>query len=149
MSHVPTVLKSDRSVFDKMLPVDDNGIKVDKAKIRTHQYIKLNTAAKEIQQVNPVSNCNSFKYSWKILKFVQESAWRSDRKPEICHMSRIRNSTTKAWPRLRKMVPPMMMLPPSQKFGMANSYQPSLQKIQDPFLALELVTRDIRTSRWG
>ena len=23
MSHVPTVLKSDRSVFDKMLPVDD------------------------------------------------------------------------------------------------------------------------------
>ena len=25
MSHVPTVLKSDRSVFDKMLPVDDNG----------------------------------------------------------------------------------------------------------------------------
>ena len=24
MSHVPTVLKSDRSVFDKMLPVDDN-----------------------------------------------------------------------------------------------------------------------------
>ena len=27
MSHVPTVLKSDRSVFDKMLPVDDNGNK--------------------------------------------------------------------------------------------------------------------------
>ena len=27
MSHVPTVLKSDRSVFDKMLPVDDNGVK--------------------------------------------------------------------------------------------------------------------------
>ena len=26
MSHVPTVLKSDRSVFDKMLPVDDNVI---------------------------------------------------------------------------------------------------------------------------
>ena len=26
MSHVPTVLKSDRSVFDKMLPVDDNGV---------------------------------------------------------------------------------------------------------------------------
>ena len=25
MSHVPTVLKSDRSVFDKMLPVHDNG----------------------------------------------------------------------------------------------------------------------------
>ena len=25
MSHVPTVLKSDRSVFDKMLPVDVNG----------------------------------------------------------------------------------------------------------------------------
>ena len=25
MSHVPTVLKSDRSVFDKMLPVNDNG----------------------------------------------------------------------------------------------------------------------------
>ena len=25
MSHVPIVLKSDRSVFDKMLPVDDNG----------------------------------------------------------------------------------------------------------------------------
>ena len=25
MSHVPTVLKSDRSVFDKMLRVDDNG----------------------------------------------------------------------------------------------------------------------------
>ena len=25
MSHVPTVLKSDRSVFDKMLPVDDTG----------------------------------------------------------------------------------------------------------------------------
>ena len=25
MSHIPTVLKSDRSVFDKMLPVDDNG----------------------------------------------------------------------------------------------------------------------------
>ena len=24
MSHVPKVLKSDRSVFDKMLPVDDN-----------------------------------------------------------------------------------------------------------------------------
>ena len=24
MSHVPTVLKSDRTVFDKMLPVDDN-----------------------------------------------------------------------------------------------------------------------------
>ena len=24
MSHVPTVLKSDRSIFDKMLPVDDN-----------------------------------------------------------------------------------------------------------------------------
>ena len=24
MSHVPTVLKSDRSVFDKMLPVNDN-----------------------------------------------------------------------------------------------------------------------------
>ena len=24
MSHVPTALKSDRSVFDKMLPVDDN-----------------------------------------------------------------------------------------------------------------------------
>ena len=24
MSHVPTVLKSDRSVFDKMLPIDDN-----------------------------------------------------------------------------------------------------------------------------
>ena len=24
MTHVPTVLKSDRSVFDKMLPVDDN-----------------------------------------------------------------------------------------------------------------------------
>ena len=29
MSHVPTVLKSDRSVFDEMLPVDDN------AKIQT------------------------------------------------------------------------------------------------------------------
>ena len=27
MSHVPTVLKSDRSVFDKMLPDDDNGFK--------------------------------------------------------------------------------------------------------------------------
>ena len=27
MSHVPTVLKSDRSVFDKMLPVDDNDSK--------------------------------------------------------------------------------------------------------------------------
>ena len=27
MSHVPTVLKSDKSVFDKMLPVDDNGPK--------------------------------------------------------------------------------------------------------------------------
>ena len=27
MSHVPTVLKSDRSVFDKMLLVDDNGVK--------------------------------------------------------------------------------------------------------------------------
>ena len=26
MSHVPTVLKSDRSVFDKMFPVDDNGL---------------------------------------------------------------------------------------------------------------------------
>ena len=26
MSHVPTVLKSDRSVFDKVLPVDDNGL---------------------------------------------------------------------------------------------------------------------------
>ena len=26
MSHVPTVLKSDRSVFDKMLPVDDNAL---------------------------------------------------------------------------------------------------------------------------
>ena len=26
MSHVPTVLKSDRSVFDKMLPVDDNDV---------------------------------------------------------------------------------------------------------------------------
>ena len=26
MSHVPTVLKSDRSVFDKMLPVDDNDL---------------------------------------------------------------------------------------------------------------------------
>ena len=25
MSHVPKVLKSDRSVFDEMLPVDDNG----------------------------------------------------------------------------------------------------------------------------
>ena len=25
MSNVPTVLKSDRSVFDEMLPVDDNG----------------------------------------------------------------------------------------------------------------------------
>ena len=24
MSHVPTLLKSDRSVFDKILPVDDN-----------------------------------------------------------------------------------------------------------------------------
>ena len=24
MSHVPTVLKSDRSVFEKMLPLDDN-----------------------------------------------------------------------------------------------------------------------------
>ena len=24
MSHVPTVLKSDRSVFDKMLPADEN-----------------------------------------------------------------------------------------------------------------------------
>ena len=24
MSHVPTVLKSDKSVFDKMLPVDDS-----------------------------------------------------------------------------------------------------------------------------
>ena len=26
MSHVPTVLKSDRSVFDKMFPVDDNAV---------------------------------------------------------------------------------------------------------------------------
>ena len=26
MSHVPTVLKSDRSVFNKMLPFDDNGL---------------------------------------------------------------------------------------------------------------------------
>ena len=26
MSHVPTVLKSDRSVFDKMPPVGDNGV---------------------------------------------------------------------------------------------------------------------------
>ena len=26
MSHVPTVLKADRSVFDKMLPVDDNDL---------------------------------------------------------------------------------------------------------------------------
>ena len=25
MSHVPTMLKSDRSVFEKLLPVDDNG----------------------------------------------------------------------------------------------------------------------------
>ena len=30
MSHVPTVLKSDRSVFDKMLPVDDNGMVLSK-----------------------------------------------------------------------------------------------------------------------
>ena len=30
MSHVPTVLKSDRSVFDKMLPVDDNGLSSEK-----------------------------------------------------------------------------------------------------------------------
>ena len=28
MSNVPTVLKSDRSVFDKMLPVDDNALKL-------------------------------------------------------------------------------------------------------------------------
>ena len=28
-------------------------LKGDKAKIRTQQYIKLNTGAKEIQQVNP------------------------------------------------------------------------------------------------
>ena len=34
MSHVPTVLKSDRSVFDQMLPVDDNGVKPD---IHCHQ----------------------------------------------------------------------------------------------------------------
>ena len=31
----------------------DQGIKGDKAKIRTQQLIKLNTWAKEIQQVNP------------------------------------------------------------------------------------------------
>ena len=30
MSHVPTVLKSDRSVFDKMLPADDNGLNPNK-----------------------------------------------------------------------------------------------------------------------
>ena len=29
MSHVPTVLKSDRSVSDKMLPVDDNALMID------------------------------------------------------------------------------------------------------------------------
>ena len=34
-------------------------IKGDKAKIRTQQYIKLNTGAKEIQQVNPGGPDNS------------------------------------------------------------------------------------------
>ena len=34
-------------------------IKGDKAKIRTQQYIKLNTRAKEIQQVNPGGPDNS------------------------------------------------------------------------------------------
>ena len=32
MSHVPTVLKSDRSVFDKMLPVDDNESRLAKCR---------------------------------------------------------------------------------------------------------------------
>ena len=34
-------------------------IKRDKANIRTQQYIKLNTRAKEIQQVNPSGPDNS------------------------------------------------------------------------------------------
>ena len=34
-------------------------IKGDKAKIRTQQYIKLNTGAKEIQKVNPGGPDNS------------------------------------------------------------------------------------------
>ena len=34
-------------------------IKIDNAKIRTQQYIKLNTGAKEIQRVNPGGPYNS------------------------------------------------------------------------------------------
>ena len=38
MSHVPTVLKSDRSVFDKMLSVDDND---DEAELKDKHYCPI------------------------------------------------------------------------------------------------------------
>ena len=45
MSHVPTVLKSDRSVFDKMLPVDDNNTGYSYVLHSVQNFIEMNLQA--------------------------------------------------------------------------------------------------------
>ena len=66
MSHVPTVLKSDRSVFDKMLPVDDN---VFIYCLKTYKYWR---SQKKIFRVTPgqailVRKVNIHAYSMYVL----------------------------------------------------------------------------------
>ena len=45
---------------------------IDKAKIRTHQYIKLNTRAKEFQQVNPEGPYNSQKHQASTISSIDK-----------------------------------------------------------------------------
>ena len=48
-------------------------IKGDKAKIRTEQYIKLNTGAKEIEKINPDGPDNSQKHQAPTISSIDKS----------------------------------------------------------------------------
>ena len=69
MSHVPTVLKSDRSVFDKMLPVDDNElIRIHQGSHRLEKYLNLEGFLEKSLKIKSV-----FKSTGKSLKGLEKS----------------------------------------------------------------------------
>ena len=67
MSHVPTVLKSDRSVFDKMLLVDDNVTH----SILDYKPIEESFISKQINKLSLKKATGHDGISAKILKFAK------------------------------------------------------------------------------
>ena len=62
----------------RLLENINQDIKGDKAKIRTQQYIQLNTGAKQIQQVNPGGPDSSQKHQVPTISSIDKSLdWNS------------------------------------------------------------------------